>query len=275
VTQVRDIGPTHLPGLPTPVGASLTGVGGMLRFFAQALGQIPNAIRLYPSEIFRYAGVLIKGSALVVLFMLFNTGFLAGLLADTQLSPLGVTNLNGAAIAVATTRGMIEVILGWVVAAKIGCGLVAELGAMRINEEVDALEVMGINPVTYLVSCRVAAVFVVIPGLIVAGFWMVYWGAFLFNTPILQSSSAGAYWRYLWLLQNINDLVFQVVWAVLTVALVVLIASYFGYTAKGGPVGVGENTAKSMLVGMTVVALLGAVVVQFFYGIDPNSPFAN
>jgi phospholipid/cholesterol/gamma-HCH transport system permease protein len=261
--------------LPKPLASGVAAIGEFLGFTLRSVALIPTAIRLYPSEIFRYSGVLVRGSALVVLFMLFNLGLLGGLLADTQLRPLGVTSLNGAALSVAIFRGCVQVILGWVVAAKIGCGLVTELGAMRINEEIDALEVMGMNPVAYLVSTRIAAVFLVTPGLIIAGYWMAFWGAWLVDVPFLGSVSDGAFWNYLFQLQNLKDFFIVTAWAVLSIALATLIAAYFGYTAKGGPVGVGDNTARSMLMSMAAVAVLATIIIQLAYGVDANSPIAN
>lgn len=269
------LGVTPPEWAPKPLVTSISGMGDFLRFTLRALALIPSAIRLYPSEVFRYAGVLVRGSALVVLFMLFNLGLLGGLLADTQFRSLGVTSLDGAGLSVAIFRGCVQVILGWVVAAKIGCGLVTELGAMRINEEIDALEVMGMNPTAYLVSTRITAVFLVTPGLIIAGYWMAFWGSWLVDVPFLGSASDGAFWNYLFELQNLNDFFIVTAWAVLSIALATIVAAYFGYTAKGGPVGVGENTARSMLMSMAAVAVLATIIIQLAYGVDANSPIAN
>ncbi|MCD2198248.1 ABC transporter permease [Actinomycetospora endophytica] len=269
------IGPTELDWAPGWANRTISGVGDFLDFALRAVALIPHALRSYPSEVFRYAGVLIRGSSLVVLFMLFNLGLEAGLLADTQFRPLGITSLNGAAVSVAIFRGCVQVLLGWVIAAKIGCGLVTEIGAMRINEEVDALEVMGMNPISYLVSTRIMAVVIVSPGLIIMGYWMSFWGPWLVDVPFLGSTSDGAFWNYLFALQNLTDFIIVTIWAVSSIALPTLIGAYFGYTAKGGPVGVGENTAKSMLISMATVSVIATIIIQLAYGVDANSPIGN
>lgn len=271
----KPLGPEEFGWAPPSVNGFLSAIGSFLRFALTALALIPSALREFPSEVFRYAGILVRGSALVVLFMLFNLGFLTGLLAHVTLEPLGVTALDGGALSVALFRGLVQVIVSWVVAAKIGCGIVTELGAMRITEEIDALEVMGINPVTYLVSTRVFATFLVVPGLLLAGYWMAFWGAWLFDVPFLGSTASGPYWEYLWKFQNAGDFLIVTIWGVLSVALVTIIAAYFGYTVKGGPVGVGQNTAQSMLVSMALVTIVAAVMIQLAYGLDANSPVSN
>lgn len=269
------LGPDTLSWAPSGVNSVIVGMGSFLQFSIRSLALIPSALREYPSEVFRYAGALVKGSALVVLFMLFNLGLLTGLLAHFTLEPLGVTSLDGGGVSVAMFRGLVQVIVSWVVAAKIGCGLVTELGAMRITEEIDALEVMGINPVTYLVSTRVFATFLVVPGLLLGGYWMAFWGAWVFDVPFLRSTATGPYWEYLWKFQSAGDFFIVTIWGVLSVALVTIVASYFGYTAKGGPVGVGHNTAQSMLVSMAMVTVFAAVIIQIAYGVDAHSPISN
>lgn len=271
----RQVGPSDLPGVPKPVQGGITGIGGFMKFSFQAAARIPAAIRMYPSEIVRQAGLVSRSSAFVIAGIMFNLGILVGLLAHTNLTPLGAGQLSGSATTIGLLRGLIEVLFGWIVAAKIGCGLVAEIGAMKINEETDALEVMGINPITYLISTRISAIVLIVPSMVIAGFWPAYWGTYLFVVPLLNDSSEGSYWRFVWTTQNLYDFLFVVPWCVINVIIAVIVGCYYGYTAKGGPVGVGENTSKSMLTSMVVVSIIGALCIQLFYGIDANSPFGN
>lgn len=268
-------GPTVLPGVPAPVGRAVEGLGDFLRFTLTSIALIPQAVRLYPSEVFRHAGILIRGSSLVVLFMALNLGVLGSILLDSSFEPLGVQSLTGAGISVGVFRGAVPIITGWIVAAKVGCGIVTELGAMRITEEIDALEVMGLNPKSYLVSSRLAAAALTLPGLVLVSYWMMFLGAFVTTVPFLGSTSSGSFWRVLFQLQNLSDFFIVTVWTLLSVGIAVIVAAYYGYTATGGPVGVGESTAKSMLISMTAVAVLAGIIIQIAYGLDANSPIAN
>jgi len=275
--------PDDEPGRPNPadlgpqsaVVQKLEGAGTFVEFILSTFREIPTAVRLYPGEIMRHCGAMIRANAVVVIFMLFMMGAVLGLTAHFLFSNIGIDSYIAAVNSVAGVRGICQVIFGWIIAAKLGCGIVAELGAMRISEEIDALEVMGIRSMPFLVSTRVIAAGIVLPMLFVVGLLVNFGAGYLFNVELLQTVSSGGFEYFLYLFQNTRDFTLAMVWAAVLGLVIVVVASYFGYTASGGPVGVGKNTAKSMLVNLVLVSIIGMVLVQLFYGSSPNAPIGN
>lgn len=250
-------------------------VGDFVAFGLEAIREIPLAIRLYPSEIMRHCGVLVRQNSLVVLFLLFMLGAVLGLTAHFLFTSIGIDSYIAAVNSVGGMRGIIQVVFGWIVAAKVGCGIVAELGAMRISEEIDALEVMGIRSVAYLVSTRIVATALVMPLLFIVALSVNFFAGYLFNVEFLNTVSSGGFEYFLFLFQNGKDFVICVVWSFLLSLMLVIVSCYYGFTAKGGPVGVGRNTAQSMLVNLVGISILSMMLVQLFYGNDPNAPIGN
>jgi len=263
---------------PTPargITRSLESTGTFVEFVLLAFREMPTAIRLYPSEIMKHCGAMIRSNAVVVIFMLFMMGAVMGLTAHFLFSNIGIDSYIAAVNSVAGVRGICQVVFGWIIAAKLGCGIVAELGAMRISEEIDALEVMGIRSIPFLVSTRVIAATIVLPMLFVVGLLVNFGAGYLFNVELLQTVSSGGFEYFLYLFQNFRDFTLAMVWAATLGLVIVVVASYFGYTASGGPVGVGRNTARSMLVNLVLVSIIGMMLVQLFYGGSPNAPIGN
>jgi len=250
-------------------------IGEFVDFMLQVFREIPLAIRLYPSEIMRHCGALIRQNSAVIMFMVFMLGAVLGLTAHFLFTSIGIDSYIAAVNSVAGVRGIVQVIFGWIVAAKVGCGIVAELGAMRISEEIDALEVMGVRSVAFLASTRVVAGVIVLPLLFMIGLAVNFAAGWLFNVEFLNTVSSGGFEYFLFLFQNGRDFAIAVMWAFLLSLMLVLVSCYFGFTAKGGPVGVGRNTAQSMLVNLVGISILSMMLVQLFYGNDPNAPIGN
>lgn len=261
---------------PAPnIRGLLESFGEPVRFSLRVLRQVPSAVRLYPSEVFRYAGVLIRGNSAVVLFMVFMFGALFSITLHFMFTKLGIDSYMAGAHTEGSIRGPAEVVFGWMISAKVGCGIVAEIGAMRISDEVDAMEVMGIRSVSYLASTRVAAGMIVLPFLWATSLAVEWVGGYIFNVLLLQTTSPGAFDYILFLFQNPRDFVFALIWATSSALVILLVSCYCGFSAKGGPVGVGRNTAQSMLINLVLISTLAMLLIQLFYGNDPNAPIAN
>ncbi|MCW2800802.1 MAG: Phospholipid/cholesterol/gamma-HCH transport system permease protein [Aeromicrobium sp.] len=257
------------------IGHALEEVGNFVDFSVKAFRAIPATIRLYPSEIARQASRLVMENSLVILFMLFMMGAVLGLTAHFLFTSIGIDSYIAAVNSVGGMRGIIQVVFGWIVAAKVGCGIVAEIGAMRISEEIDAMEVMGIRSIPYLVTTRLIAAITMMPLMFVAALSVNFMAGYLFNVKLLNTVSGGGFSYFLFLFQNPKDFVIAVTWGTILGTIIVLVATYYGYTAKNGPVGVGRNTAQSMLVNLVLVSMIGMCLVQLFYGNDPNAPIGN
>ena len=254
---------------------AITNAADLVRYCGKSLAQIPTTFRLYPSEVFAQAGILIRGSAPVIITLIAVLAMQSAVGGHYIFDTPGLNSYAGAIYSVALMRGLVQVVFGWIVAAKIGCGVVAELGSMKINEEIDALEVMGINPVQYLASTRAAAGVLVVPFLFAAGLLVEFTAGYIGSVYFMKTVSQGGFFTYLYLFQNFSDFAIALTWAFCTGVMCILVATYYGVTASGGPVGVGQATARSMVVNLVLISTLAVVFAQVFYGGNANAPIGN
>jgi phospholipid/cholesterol/gamma-HCH transport system permease protein len=159
--------------------------------------------------------------------------------------------------------------------AKVGTGLVAEIGAMRISDEVDALEVMGIPSLTFLCSTRLLAAWLVLPFLYIAAVGAGFFASYLAVVQQIGEVSSGGFFLNFWMFQNPPDLLYSLIKGMAMATVIVLVGCYYGYTASGGPVGVGTATAKSMVLNTVMVHLVGMVGTQIFWGSNPRAPIGG
>jgi len=187
--------------------AQATG-GKVLRFSGGTIKALPD-IRNYLTEVLHQAGTLILLSGLIIWFMEFVVGYECGLEAVYTLKQIGAPLYAGAFNAWCALREMAPYMWGYIAAAKIGCGLVAELGSMRISDEIDAMEVMGVNSRSYLVGTRIVAAWLATPLLYIVGLGSMYLGEYLTSVVLLGGVSSGGYNYSFWLYQNAQDLLFS------------------------------------------------------------------
>jgi len=160
-------------------------------------------------------------------------------------------------------------------AAKVGTGIVAEIGSMRITEEIDALEVMGIDSMTFLCATRLLAAWMVLPFLYISAVGAGFAASYLAVVIQIGEVSQGGYSLIFWQFQNPPDLLFSAMKAMTMATVIVLVGCYYGYTASGGPVGVGTATAKSMVLNIVLVHLIGMLGTQLFWGANPRAPIGG
>lgn len=263
------------PARPSPVLSMFDTLGEIAKFSGHALRELPIAIRLYPAEIVRQAGVMVLSSSIILWTFTFVIGLEAALIGSYMLQGLGAADYIGLFTALAGVRAVSAPVFGWIFAAKVGCGYAAELGTMRITEEIDALHVMGIRPRAYLVGTRLAASLIVVPFLWLVSTGLMMVGSYLMSRPLLETASPGGYSDVFWSFQTPADLMLALAWAVISCVVIVLVSCYFGYTAGGGPVGVGRNTARSMLINMVSVSVFTGICYQLFFGVVVEVPIAN
>jgi len=172
-------------------------------------------------------------------------------------------------------REAVPIVWGYMLSAKVGTGIVAELGAMRISDEIDALEVMGINSITFLCATRLLASWLVLPFMYMAGIGAAFLASYIAVVQQIGYVSAGGYSLIFWQFQNPTDFLYSLVKAMFMATAIVLVACYYGYNASGGPVGVGRATAKSMVLNLILVHIIGALGTQIFWGANPRAPIGG
>jgi phospholipid/cholesterol/gamma-HCH transport system permease protein len=146
---------------------------------------------------------------------------------------------------------------------------------MRISEEVDALEVMGIDSMLFLCATRLLAAWIVLPFMYVAGIGVAFVGSYLGVVEQLGFVSSGGYLLIFWQFQNPPDFLYSLIKAMFMATAIVLVGCYYGYNASGGPVGVGTATAKSMVLNIILVHLIGMLGTQVFWGANPKAPIGG
>jgi phospholipid/cholesterol/gamma-HCH transport system permease protein len=236
---------------------------------------MPMTLRLYLSEVLRQAAILVRSSAIIIWFMMFAIGAETGLQGHYILDQIGASGYVGVFTAVGDLKADSTSMWGWILAAKVGCGYVAEIGSMRISDEIDALEVMGVHSRAYLAGTRLWAMWIAAPFLFLVGEGFQFVGSWAVVQPMLKTTSPGGYSNIFWSFQAPVDLLYALIWATLLATLVAIVGCFYGYTASGGPVGVGRSTAKSMVVNMIAVSGAAAILYQLFFGTTIQTPIAN
>ncbi len=269
---------------PQPVAATggqqrggwLVDAGLIIKFSGLILRDtLSGRVLRFLAETLRQAGILIVSSTVVIWGLVFIIGLQCGIEGAYLLRSEGAPQYAGVFSAWCDLRELAPLCFGYMMAAKVGTGIVAELGSMRISEEIDALEVMGINGITFLCATRLLASWLVLPFVYIGA---VGWGFLSSYVAVVQqvaNVSAGGYSLIFWEFQNPGDLLFSLIKAMAMATVIVLVGAYFGYTASGGPVGVGVATAKSMVVNIVSVHIVGMLGTQLFWGANPRAPIGG
>ncbi|MFC7303019.1 MlaE family ABC transporter permease [Streptomyces monticola] len=228
--------------------------GEMLAFYGRALVWIPRAIRRYFKEIQRLLAEVafgsgglsvIGGTVGVMVAMTVFTGVVVGIQGHAALNQIGTAAFTGFVSAYFNTREIAPLVAGLALSATVGAGFTAQLGAMRINEEVDALEGMGIRSMPYLVTSRIVAGAVAIIPLYGIGLASSYLASRMV-TILVSGQSAGTYDHYFNLFLSPSDVVLSFLKVLIFSVLVILVHCYYGFHAQGGPAGVGVAVGRSV-----------------------------
>jgi phospholipid/cholesterol/gamma-HCH transport system permease protein len=260
-----------------PVG-TLSRLGDHTLFYGRAIAGIPFAATHYRREVIRLvaeismgAGTLamIGGTLVIVGFLTLAAGGTLAVQGYSSLGNIGIEALTGFLAAFINVRIAAPIVAGIGLAATFGAGVTAQLGAMRINEEIDALEAMAIRPVSYLVSTRIFAGMLAITPLYAIAVILSFFAS-QFTTVVLFGQSGGLYQHYFTTFLNPIDLLWSFLQAVLMALTILLIHTYFGYFASGGPAGVGVATGNAVRTSLIVVVSVTLLVSLSIYGTNGN-----
>ena len=254
----------------------LSAFGDILKFSGRVMGEVFSlkVLRFF-GEALRQAGVLILSSTLVIWGLIFIIGLQCGIEGAYFNRSVGAPAYAGVFAAWCDLRELVPYGFGYMMAAKVGTGIVAELGSMRISDEIDALEVMGISSMTFLCATRLLAAWLVLPFMYLAGVGAGFFASYLAVVQQIGEVSSGGFFLIFWMFQNPPDLLYSVIKGMTMATVIVLVGCYYGYTAGGGPVGVGTATAKSMVLNIVLVHLIGMLGTQLFWGANPRAPIGG
>jgi phospholipid/cholesterol/gamma-HCH transport system permease protein len=258
-------------------------MGSQTRFYVSTLAGIPEAVMRYRTELLRVIAqmgmgtgtlAVIGGTVVIVGFLAMTTGAIVAVQGYNQFASVGVEALTGFASAFFNTREIQPGTVMVAMAATIGAGSTAQLGAMRINEEIDALEVIGIRSVSYLASTRVLAGVVAAIPLFCVGLMTAYLAARIGTTAIYGQGS-GVYDHYFNTFLSPTDLLWSVLEVAVVGVMIMLVCTYYGYTAHGGPAGVGEAVGRAVRASMVIASIAILIMTLAIYGQSPNFHLAS
>jgi phospholipid/cholesterol/gamma-HCH transport system permease protein len=277
---------TRLPRLSRTFASLLAAwdrTGEQTAFYARTLGSTGDALTQYRGETLRLiaqmglgsgALAILGGAVGIVAFLTISAGSVIAIQGFNSLSGIGVEALTGFLSAYFNGRVVIPLAAVIGLAATIGAGATAQLGAMRISEEIDALESMAIRSVAYLAATRVVAgVIVVIPLYCVA--LLMSFAAAKWSTTFVYGQSTGVYDHYFNTFLSPVDILYSLLQAVVMGLIVMLVHTYYGYTASGGPAGVGEAVGRAVRTSLIAAVLVTLFMALALYGRSGNFNLAG
>jgi phospholipid/cholesterol/gamma-HCH transport system permease protein len=246
--------------------------GSIAQFSVRLARELPR-VRHHAGEALRQAAIVVTSSTIVIVLIAFFAGGSCGLESSSLARAFGAAPVAGGFSAWCTLREVVPFVFGYIVAAKVGCGMVAELSAMRSVEEIDAIDGMGVRSLAYLAGTRFAGCAIVLPFAYLLSIAAAFAAAALMSLGRFGDVSPGTWKLFFLSFQSPTDLAYSVAKGVTISAFVVLVALHQGYALRArGPVDVGTATARSMaisIVGVTMISMAGTLI---FWGANPRIP---
>jgi phospholipid/cholesterol/gamma-HCH transport system permease protein len=258
-------------------------LGHMLVFFVRALLSIPIALRHYRGEFFRLLSdiawgngslVVGGGTAGVAVVLGMTVGALVGIEGYNFLNLLGLAPATGIISSLVNTRELAPIMVSLAFATQAGCRFTAQLGSMRIAEEIDLLESMAIRPIPYLVTTRLVASVIAVVPLYVACLAVSYVTTQIV-VQVISGASTGAYLHYFTLMLSGRDILYSLLKAVVFVWIASTVQCYFGFYASGGPAGVGVAAGHGMRATVTVVIMVNMLLTMALWSVDAGARFGG
>jgi phospholipid/cholesterol/gamma-HCH transport system permease protein len=244
------------------------GMQGVFLLFSQALywvfigpfkGKTANRQSIFYQMVF--TGLR---SIIIVFFVAMFTGIVLAMQTAYQLQKMGAVLYVAAIVAVSLCRELSPVLTSLVVAGRVGSAFAAELGTMKVSEQIEALETMAINPVRFLAVPRLVALFFMLPCLVIIGNLSGILGGFLVGTGNLNINP-DLYMQTTFKYLEIKDISTGLIKSFVFAAIIALIGCYEGLNTKGGAEGVGKATTRSVVISFILIILADCVLTAIFY----------
>lgn len=280
----------YVPGLARPfIGAYRAAagptmrLGHMLVFFVRAVLAVPSVLRQYRTEFLRLLSniawgngsiVVGGGTAGVAVVLGFTAGALVAVEGYNFLNLLGLGPATGIISSLVNTRELAPIMASLAFAMQAGCRFTAQLGAMRIAEEIDALESLAIRPIPFLVTTRLMASVIAVIPLYIACLAVTYLTCQVVAN-IISGGSIGPYLHYFTMMLSAKDIAYSVLKCVVFVWLSSTVQCYYGFYAAGGPEGVGVAAGHAMRASITVVIMVNMLLTMALWSIDAGARFGG
>lgn len=248
--------------------------GTMLLFCIHAIVTIPMALRRYRHEVWRLLAEIAFGKGLLTVAA--STVFVSALLSAVigvqlglegmeGLSIVGLAPLSGLVAAVGNTRELAPLITAFGLAAQMGCRFTAQLGAMRISGEIDAMDTMAVSSMEYLVTTRLIAVSIFVVPLYLVTLSGAYFAS-KFTVQLIAGQGTGTYDHYFFLFLDPGDVFLSVLKVVVLALMITFIHCFYGFTAEGGPEGVGVASGRAIRASIVTIAVADMLMTLLFWG---------
>jgi len=256
-----------------PLGV-LDTLGDQASFYTRTLGWVPKSVTRYRREVLRLltevafgsgALALIGGTVVIVATLTFFTGSVVGLQGYSALNQIGTSAFSGFVTAYFNTREVAPLVSALALSATVGAGFTAQLGAQRVSEEIDALEVMAVPSLPFLVTTRVVAGFIAVIPLYVIGLVSSYLASRLLVTNF-YTQSPGTYDHYFNLFLPPQDVVYSFMKVMIFAVVIILVHCFYGYNASGGPAGVGVAVGNAVRNSIVLFSVLDNLLTLAIWG---------
>ncbi len=280
----------YVPALARPIvgayraaAAPTMRLGHMLVFFVRAVAAVPSVLRQYRTEFLRLLSniawgngsiVVGGGTAGVAVVLGFTAGALVAVEGYNFLNLLGLGPATGIISSLVNTRELAPIMASLAFAMQAGCRFTAQLGAMRIAEEIDALESLAIRPIPFLVTTRLMASVVAVIPLYIACLAVTYLTCQVV-AGVISGGSIGPYLHYFTMMLSAKDIAYSVLKCVVFVWLSSTVQCYYGFYAAGGPEGVGVAAGHAMRASITVVIMVNMLLTMALWSIDAGARFGG
>jgi len=274
--------PASVPGadVAPPVAKDGQIIGGLreageLTKFSLSSVRALTGVPRYTSEVLRQASIMIRGSSVFVFFLSAFCGMSIVNFAYFFLRAIGASDFLGLTSGYPGPRQVATTLFGYAFTAKVCCGMTAELGAMRINQEIDAYESTGVDPLRYVVGTRIMAVLIFAPIATVISLFAVLAGVYFDSVILIHGIAPSTLLQVNWSVQTLTDQLFAFVTMTTVAVSTALVACFYGLRTRGGPDAVGSAVARSLVVNLVVVHIITAGFAAAFYGTNIRLPIGG
>lgn len=256
-------------------------LGQWALFIGQVFFYLPLTIRRYSRQTLAATinmawgkgSLIVDGGTISVLLLLgIVTGASLGIEALAVLNILGFGSLSGIIGGIGAVRILGPIVAGIAFMAQAGTRMTAEIGAMRISEEIDAVETLGLRPIPFVVGTRlIGALTSVIPGYLLTLMGVFY--TIQMVVVVFSGEHGGTYDHYFVMFLNPTDLFYSTLKVSIYCIAVTLIHCYYGYFASGGPVGVGMASGRAVRASLVAIVVLDFTTTVLLWGLQPEFIF--
>jgi phospholipid/cholesterol/gamma-HCH transport system permease protein len=239
-------------------------VGELAAFAGESIRRMPGSLQ-YVSETLRQTAIMIRGTTFLV--FLLNLFFGAEIVNFLYffIRSIGATDALGV-VGYAAPRQLVTTMFCFIFSAKVGCGMTSEIGTMRINQEIDAFESTGVDPMKYVIATRIAATLLFVPYAAAISLLALYFGQYFEAITVLHGIAPASFSQVYWGIQTSTDQIFALVTITVTALSTSIVSCFYGLRTRGGPAAVGDAVARSVVINLVLGIVITSTFAAGFYG---------